>query len=163
VAFGTLLRSVQDAGLNIPIAGGPGNMSYPQMAQYANFLPKVLLFPAASSVAQGGVGPGPIRDAQTVYFNAFKKYAGKPDFLESSVWDAAMLVVEAYRKLGPDATADQFQHYFQTLHGWVGIMGVYDFRDGSQRGIGANVGVVAAWSAAKRDFVVVSKLGGLPK
>jgi hypothetical protein len=74
-----------------------------------------------------------------------------------------MLVVEAYRKLGPDATAEQFQRYFQTLHGWVGIMGVYDFRDGSQRGIGANVGVVAAWNAAKRDFVVVSRLGGLPK
>ena len=163
VAFGTLLRSAQDAGLDIPLAGGPGNMSYPQMAQYANFLPKVLLFPAASSVAEGGVGPGPIRDAQTVYFNAFKKYAGKPDFLESSVWDAATLVVEAYRKLGPDATAEQFQHYFQTLHGWVGIMGVYDFRDGSQRGIGASAGVVAAWSAAKHDFVVVSKLGGLPK
>ena len=111
----------------------------------------------------GGVGPGPIRDAQNVYFNAFKAMGLKADFLNSQIWDPALIVIDAYRATGPDATAAQLQSYLQQLHGWVGITGVYDFRDGSQRGVGIGAGVIARWDAAKGNFVAVSALGGRPK
>jgi branched-chain amino acid transport system substrate-binding protein len=42
---GTLLRGLHDAGIDIPIACGNGNMIYTQLAQYASFLPSQLYFP----------------------------------------------------------------------------------------------------------------------
>jgi hypothetical protein len=122
-----------------------------------------LLFPATSPTARGGVGAGPIRDAQRVYFAAFKAAGIQPDFQSALVWDPAMIVLDAYRALGVTATADQLQAYLQHLHSWIGISGVYDFRDGSQRGIGYRDGIIARWDPAKNDFVAVSRLGGYPK
>ena len=162
-AFATLLRGTQEVGLDVPVAGGTGNTTYAQMAQYASILPKELFFPSTSPVTAGGVGPGPIRDAQTAYFNAFKAIGVRPDFLNSQIWDPAMIVLDAYRALGPDASAAQFQRYFQQFHGWVGITGVYDFRDGSQRGVGVNAGIIARWDARKNDFVAITRLGGFAK
>jgi hypothetical protein len=40
------------------------------------------------------------------------------------------------------------------------VNGIYDFRDGSQRGISASAVVVDRWDVAKQTFVVVSKPGG---
>ena len=162
-AFGTLLRGTEEVGLNVPIAGGAGNASYTQMAQYTKFLPHTLIFPSISAVAPGGVGPGPIRDAQNVYFSEFHRRGMRADFLDGGVWDAGLIAVNAYRAVGPAATAEQLQNYVQHLHGWAGITGVYDFRDGSQRGIGVASGIVAQWDPAKNDFVAITHLGGLPK
>lgn len=162
-AFATLLRSTQEVGLTVPIAGGTGNTTYTQMAQYAKFLPKELIFPSTSPSTPGAVGPGPIRDAQNVYFGAFKAIGVKPDFLNSQIWDPAMIVLDAYRAIGPDATTEQLQAYIQHLHGWVGITGVYDFRDGSQRGVGIGTGIIARWDAQKNDFVAMTRLGGALK
>ena len=77
-AFATLLRGTQEVGLDVPILGGNANMTYAQMAQYASFLPHELYFPATSPTARGGVGAGPIRDAQKVYFDAFKAAGIQP-------------------------------------------------------------------------------------
>ena len=38
--FGTLLRGISDAGIDIPVLGGNGNLTYPQLAQYKAFTPK---------------------------------------------------------------------------------------------------------------------------
>jgi hypothetical protein len=74
-----------------------------------------------------------------------------------------MLIVSAYRAIGPNATAKQIQDYIQQLHSWVGINGVYDFRDGSQRGIGLSAGVVGRWNPTHHSFIAASRLGGQPK
>jgi branched-chain amino acid transport system substrate-binding protein len=157
--FGTVLRGLHDVGYDGVIAGGNGNMIFAQLEQYASFLPKLLIFPGRRAVAEG-TPPGPIHDAQTVYFNAFKSIGVRPDFANNIGWDPAMIVVDTLQHLGPDATAQQCRDYIQNLHSWVGINGVYDFRDGSQRGIGIDGVVIDRWDAAKEDFVPVSKPGG---
>ncbi len=162
-AQATLLRGTQELGLNVPIVGGTGNTTYAQMALYKAFLPKELLFPTSTQTARGSIGPGPVRNAQTAFFNAFKGVGVKPDFLNSGIWDPVMIILDAYRVLGPAATADQLQRYIQELHGWVGITGIYDFRDKSQRGIGINAGIVVKWDPDKNDFVAVTRLGGHAK
>jgi branched-chain amino acid transport system substrate-binding protein len=162
-AFATLLRGTQNVGLDVPIAGGSGNMTYTQMKQYAAFLPKQLLFSTMSVTTRGGIGPGPVHDAQTVYFDALKAAGVQADFQTAIIWDPASLIIEAYRALGTDATADGIQRYLQHLHGWTGITGVYDFRDGSQRGVGVGAGVVARWDDREKDFIALTKLGGYPK
>jgi hypothetical protein len=93
----------------------------------------------------------------------FKAAGIRPDFQNNIAWDPAMIIVSAYRAIGPDATAEQIQSYIQHLHSWTGINGIYDFRDGKQRGVTLGVGVVVQWDATKNDFVTVSKLGGYPK
>ncbi len=63
-------------------------------------------------------------------------------------------------KLGTDVTAEQLNNYIQHVNGWVGINGVYNYTDGSQRGIGIDGVVIDRWDPAKDDFVVLSKPGG---
>ena len=41
--------------------------------------------------------------------------------------------------------------------------GIYDFRDGSQHGVGQNSIVMVRYDAARDEFVTVSKRGGSPK
>src|SRR6202000_1807887 len=43
-AFGVVLHSVHDAGLDIPVCASQGNLSYVEMKQYAENLPRALHF-----------------------------------------------------------------------------------------------------------------------
>jgi branched-chain amino acid transport system substrate-binding protein len=158
--FGTVLHGIQDAGVTLPVGGGGANMTYSQMEQFKDVLPKELYFPSLSSLTASGAGPGPIRDAQMVYRKAFKDAGIRPDFQNNIAWDPAMIVVAAYKAVGPQATATQLQGFIQGLHSWAGINGIYDFRDGKQRGITLGVGVIARWDPKTGDFVAASKLGG---
>lgn len=160
--FGTAMRDVADAGIDVPIIGGSGNLSYAQLATYKSFLPAQLYFPGAISLVPDAVGVGPIRDAQALYFNGFRE-AGvpRPDLLLSTAWDPAMLLVSALRTIGPNATARQIHDYLVNLHGWVGINGVYDFRDGGQRGVGLQSQAIFRYENAKEAFTPVSRPGGL--
>jgi branched-chain amino acid transport system substrate-binding protein len=162
--FGTAMRGVADAGLDVPIVGGSGNLSYAQLATYQSFLPKEVYFPGAISLVPSVVGAGPIHEAQTAYFNSFRE-AGtpRPDVLLSVAWDPAMLVVSALRTLGPNAGAQQIRDYLVKLHGWVGIYGVYDFRDGQQRGVGIQSQAVFRYDNAAQTFTPVSRPGGFLK
>jgi branched-chain amino acid transport system substrate-binding protein len=162
-ALGTLLRSTRDVGLDVPIATSNANMQFSQLDQYAAFVPHELYFPTVSATTVGGAAPGPIHDQQQIYFQLFKQAGVTPDGQNSTIWDPAMLIVSAYRAVGPDATAKQLQDYLQGLHSWVGINGVYDFRDWSQRGIGLSAGVVGRWDPVHHTFIAASRLGGMPK
>lgn len=71
--------------------------------------------------------------AQMVRVKNAKSAGVKPDLGYNLAWDPTMLLVDALRKLGPDATALQLRDYILSLHGWAGINGVYDFSDGRPR------------------------------
>jgi branched-chain amino acid transport system substrate-binding protein len=159
-ATGTLLHGLHDTGVDIPIACGNGNMIYEQLAGYASFLPKVLLFPGRRSLVLDPATPPAIHKVETTYFDAFKAAGVRPNLASTLAWDPAMLVLDGLRKIGFDATAEQLNDYIQKTNGWIGINGSYDYRDGSQRGIGIDAVVIDRWDAAKDDFVIVSKPGG---
>jgi branched-chain amino acid transport system substrate-binding protein len=158
--FGTLLRNAHDAGLTIPIMGGNANENYAQLRQYKDFLPAQLYFPSPRSIAEGGALPGPIHDAQAVYFAAYRAAGARPDLPATMAWDPAMLIIDAYRHLGPETTADKVRAYIEHLHDWVGVNGVYDFADGSQRGLGENACVILRYDGATDAFVNASRPGG---
>lgn len=159
-AFGTELHGIADGGLEVPVLGSNGDMIYGQLQQYKGFMPKELLFTGILASSHDSLGSGPVKDAQTVYFNAFKAAGIKPDFPNTLAWDPALIVLDAYRHLGFNATAQQIREYINGLHGWVGINGVYDFRDGTQHGIGQNAVIMSRWDPFKEDFVSASKRGG---
>jgi branched-chain amino acid transport system substrate-binding protein len=159
-ATATLLRGLHDTGVDIPVACGNGNMIYEQLAQYAAFLPTTLLFPGRRSLVLDPAAPKPVHEIEAAYFAAFKAAGVRPNLASTLAWDPASMIVDAFKKLGTNVTADQLNDYIQHLNGWVGINGSYDYRDGSQRGIGIDGVVIDRWDAAKDDFVVVSKPGG---
>jgi branched-chain amino acid transport system substrate-binding protein len=161
--WGTIMRGVADAGIDVPVAGGNGNLVISQLDQYRAFLPSEMYFCGSIAVAPDSIGKGPIQDAQAVFFDAFKAAGVKPDLGYIIGWDPAMILVSALRELGTSATADQVRAYVVNLHGWVGINGVYDFRDGAQRGIGERSQVMDRWDKTRSEFVAVSRPAGYLK
>jgi branched-chain amino acid transport system substrate-binding protein len=161
--FGTALRGVHDVGLQVPIMASAGDMTYAQMTQYAPFLTNETYFPATAAAIPAGMAPaGPVREAQERFFGALHAAGIHPSFPHNLAWDPGMLIVAALRKIGPSATAAQIHEYIENTHGVVGIDGVYDFADGSQRGVGLNAARLYKWDAAKKDFVQVARGNGKP-
>ena len=159
--FGTLLRGIQDSGLNVPIGASSGNLIYGLLKQFSPLLPKEIYFPGAAALSPEKVPPGPIRDnMQAGYVKALRAAGARPEMMSTLVWDPLMIYVDALKKLGPDASAEQIRKYIADLHSWVGINGIYDFRDGSQRGIGQITCVIDTYDAAKDQIIAVSRPGG---
>jgi branched-chain amino acid transport system substrate-binding protein len=162
-AFGTVLHGISDAGLDIPVVASNGDMVAQQIASYKAFLPKELLFPGVLASVSTAVSAGPVKDAQSIYFKAFKDAGIKPEFPNTLGWDPTMIAVDALRHLGPNATPQKYRDYINSLHSWAGINGIYDFRDGKGHGIGQNAVIMMAYDAANGDFKQVSKRSGFLK
>jgi branched-chain amino acid transport system substrate-binding protein len=157
----TNLRGLNEAGLDVPVITTPGNMTHAQMTAMAKIIPKAgLYFPSTLVQAHGILRPGPIRDAQDRYFAAMHDAHVVPEPGGSYGWDPTLIIVQALRTLGPDATAAQIHDYLEQLHGFAGINGIYDFRDGQQHGLTRTAGVVARWFADKNDWIAVTRPGG---
>lgn len=158
--FGTALRGLKDAGLdNVALATSGANMTLAQMKAYGSLMPSNLYFAAVGyigGIAGNRAGAAAVR----TFTDAMKAHDVGVDFMTGMVWDPAMIVVDALRALGPDATAAQIHNWIENLHGWGGISGVYDFRSGSQRGLTQKDVVVLRWDNAQNRWIALSKPGG---
>jgi branched-chain amino acid transport system substrate-binding protein len=161
-ALGTVFHALQDTSLNIPISTSAGNMIYSQMLQYKGLAPEQLYFTATRGIAlDPNLRPGPIKTAQLTYFAALREAGLTPDFASVLTWDPAMIIVDALRHVGKDATAEKLHSYIEQLHSWPGVCAIYDFRDNGQRGLGQNAMLVYRWDPAHSAFVVPGASGGL--
>jgi ABC-type branched-subunit amino acid transport system substrate-binding protein len=132
------------------------------MTQYAPFVPSTLLFTGVRSLAHDVARAGPVKTSQDVFFKAMADAKIKPDIGQNIAWDSTMVVIDALKHLGTNATARQVHDYIENLHGYAGINGIFDFRDGSQRGLAGSSAVIVQWNAGKGDWVPVSSAGGTP-
>ena len=159
--FGTVLKAAVDGGIDVPMLTNAGNLSYVQMAQYAAFVPKDLYFTGFRSMGYKTAGPGPVRDAEKRWLDVMHDIGvAKPDVQFETAWDPSLIIVDALRHLGTNATADQVRTYIANLHGYVGINGIMDFRDGQQRGLTDTGALIVRWDTAAKDWIPVSKPGG---
>jgi branched-chain amino acid transport system substrate-binding protein len=159
-----IFKGILQAGLDVPTATTDGNMTLAQMTNYAEFLPKQLYFPAAEWPPHEGapkLDPA-IEKAQQEFYAEFKAAGVEPDVAATLAWTPAMLVTQALRELGPDATATQIRDYLAGLKGSPGIDGFFDFPTTPQRGLDDRNAVVTRWEPAKRAWVVLSEPGGMP-
>ena len=161
-AFGTALHGIRDAGLEIPVGTSPGNIVDTEMVQFAGLLPRELYMTGVTANSGDAADPS-VRAAQKVFLDAYRAAGATPDFISTPAWDATRILVAALRATGPSATPEQVQQYLQNLHGYAGIYGIYDFRDGSQRSVGEMSGIIDTWDPNKKAFVAVSKPGGYLK
>lgn len=162
-AIGTVFKAIAESGLNVPVATTDGNMTYAQMNQYANFLPKTLLIPSPQWLPEAPRNaPAGQVEAKRAFVMAYEGTGVKPDAASSFAWDPAMLVVSALRKLGPTAKAEELRNYLSQLTGFSGLNGVYDFTAVPQRGL-ADINVyITKWDSDKKTWFVVSDSRGTP-
>jgi branched-chain amino acid transport system substrate-binding protein len=157
--FATVLRAMKDAGMDLPTASTQANMSKAQMLQYDAILPTMLYFQTEPFMGHVAATPQ-AQKAQKVFFDAVKRSNLVPDALMSGSWDPAMIVVDALRHLGTNASASQLRDYIDNLHDYGGICGVYDFRGSNHRGLTQKDAIVMRWERTKLDWTVASGLGG---
>jgi branched-chain amino acid transport system substrate-binding protein len=160
--IGTVFRSISDVGLDIPVAVSASNLIYPQMKAFASFLPPQFMSAGLPAVALDSIPPGPLHTAVREFTEDMKAAGFHGDVALSIGWDPALIVINAYKKLGPNATAAQLRAYLSDLHGFAGANGVYDFRDGSQRGLTEANAIMVRWDAGRDTWVAISKFGGEP-
>jgi hypothetical protein len=86
----------------------------------------------------------------------------KPDTIAIAAWDPAMILVDGLRKLGPDASAAKLRAYINSLRGWTGVNGPYDFKAEPQRGLGDKNIVMIRYNPKDGTFAAASKFGGDP-
>jgi len=159
----TIFRAIIQAGLDIPIATTGGNMTYQQMSQYADFLPKQLYIPSSQWVVRDPklLAPALVKPHQH-FFEVYQQAGIKPDEASELAWDAGELVVETLRKIGPQATPAQVRDHIANLTDYPGIDGIYNFKKVPQRGLDVTGGVVTRWDAKVQTWEPVSKPTGVP-
>ena len=160
-ASAVALRGINESGLEVPVGIGPRTSSTRNSSRTRKFLPKQLFISTVLPLTPEEMPKGPIHDKQVEFAKAMAAVGSRSDAATGLPWDPLMISVSALRALGPDATADQVRDYILHLHGWVGINGVYDFADGSQRGIGENAGEVVQYIPAKHGWIRASRPRGL--
>lgn len=160
--FGTFLRNAHESGLEVPVFTTPANQTYEQMAQYADFMPHDLLFCSGPFSAPDQIADRTMRTAVRGLYDSLARLQARPGFPAQTDWDPALILVDAYRKLGFDATAEQIRAYIAGLRGWIGENGRYDFVATPQRGLDGSSTVIVRWDPGKGTWVAQSKLGGAP-
>jgi branched-chain amino acid transport system substrate-binding protein len=159
---GTLLRGAAEAGFDKPILVANSNATVAQMRAYAAFLPKELLFPVPPALTPNQLPRGPLRRTIESFRSTLRSAGIKPDIGQMTPWDTGSLAIEAYRRLGFEATPEQIRTFLAGVRGFVGVEGQFDFRGTPQRGLTVNDVVIIRWDAAQDDFVGVSRLAGAP-
>ena len=159
---GTVLRAIKDEGLDIPIMSSLGNVNHSQMDQYTPITPREIYFVAPGFISRDVTPKGPVRDAQQLFYKAYNAQGIDPDVGNSQSWDPTLIMIDALRHVGTTATPKQILDYIEALHDYPGSDGLYDFRDGSQRGIGLSSIVICRWDPAKKTWVAASEPGGKP-
>jgi branched-chain amino acid transport system substrate-binding protein len=159
---GLLFRGTRDIGLDLPTVTSPGNLTGTFLKQYAAVLPPELIFPAVSYYASGAPTDPATKAAVATLTTAIAGAGAEPDMITISAWDPGMLLVDALRKLGPDASAAALHDYLLKLQGWTGVDGPYDFISNPQRGVGGKNVVMVRWDGQQGKGVAVSDFGGTP-
>jgi branched-chain amino acid transport system substrate-binding protein len=161
--FGTVLRSLNDANITLPVMTTGANYSPVQLAQYVSFLPKDLYLPGYPFLVPDMIDAPAHKAAIKTFLDLFRAAGLEPSpGAAPYVWDPAMMVIAGLRKLGPDATAMQLRDYILGIRDFTGINGRYDFSSGNQHGLTAESQVIVRWDAARAAGVPVSRPGAVP-
>jgi ABC-type branched-subunit amino acid transport system substrate-binding protein len=83
--IGTVLRSVSNLGVTLPIVAGNGNMTFSQMKAYADFFPKELYFPGFAALVPDQLPNGVLKQ-KAAQFTAALRAAGGAESGHVSAW-----------------------------------------------------------------------------
>jgi len=158
---GTLLHGALDAGIELPVMISPAHLTYAEMKAFASYLPREAYFPGTAPYAPETLPSGPIKRAVGEYLDAFHAHGIQPDQSYLFTWNPALLIVDAFRKYGFDATPAQIRGFIASYRG-AGTLGQYDFQAIPQRGLNGSSVIIVRWDTAKGTWVGASRFGGQP-
>jgi len=162
--FGTVLRSLRDVGVDLPLTPNGANVNPDELTQFNDFLPTEMPLAGFPFMAPDQVQNTPLRGAVNDMIAAYrtsgeKISAGGVGY----AWDAASIVLSGLRKIGPNATAEQLRDYVLGLRNFAGIDGVYDFVGiPDQHGLSDDNVVMVGWNPKAKDWFPLSRLGSVP-
>lgn len=161
-AFGTILRGLRDAGMDIPVLTTGGNLSYQQMEAYKDVIPSNLVFSAVPVLVPESVTDPVTKKAVGDFIDQFKSQGIRPDIGFAVPWDGMMIVMQAFKKYGFGITPAQMRDYIDGVTNYVGLFGKMDFKAAPQRGLVKDNIIVARWDPEKDRWIALSKPGGIP-
>jgi branched-chain amino acid transport system substrate-binding protein len=150
-AFGTALHGMQNVGLDLPVGTTSGNAGIDELKQFSTFSPAELYVLGSAYLAPAGADPR-IKPQVQAFYDAMRGSGIPIDYLSGTAWDPAMIYIDAFRKLGTNATAAQIHKYIESLTSYPGITGVHDFTDGSQRGLNIDSVLITRWNKKDSTF-----------
>lgn len=145
-AFGTALRELANAGLDVPVATSPSNGNPEELAQFKAFLPRTLL--TTGLPYQAGVDNPALKAAAAQYLDGLRAAQIKPSPMQAYAWDPIKIAVTALQRLPAGADSTQLRGELESLHDVAGLFGSYDFRAGDQHGLDGRDSPFLAWDAA---------------
>lgn len=164
--FGTVLRSLSDAGVDLPIFTGATNIAPDFIARFKQYVPAAGLWIVFPSYAKRDrPARDPLRATIEEFYTTLEAAGLHPGAAHAFAWDEAKIVVAALRALGPGASAAQIHDWIENLHDFPGALGMYDFRTGDQHGLGTDSCYIVRYdpnAPGGGDTQVVSDAGGAP-
>ena len=163
-AIAGIFKGLIQAGLEVPVVTTTGNMVNDVMRQFDAFLPKTLYIPVTAFAPHEGLYTlDPRVEAQQKSFYALAQETKLPvDYMAAGVWDPLLMLTDALRSLGPNATAPQVRDWLAGQTAWAGINGLYDFTRTPQRGLEEKDAVMTRWDRQAGTWISVSEPGGKP-
>lgn len=161
----TVFRAMIQTGFVVPVGTTGGNMTYAQMNQFADILPRELYIPGPEWPIDGDPRiplPPAVAAKQHDLYAAFAAAGAKPDEGSLLGWEPANIVVDALRHLPAGATSAQLHDYLVQLTGAAGVNGIYDFRKSPQRGLSLDNVIVTRWNPAQGRWSAVAGPTGVP-
>lgn len=151
----TVLRGIADGNLTIPVFTSNGNMSVAQLDSYKSFVPKELLFAAYPALTADPVSDRAVAARIEDFRTQMKAAGASADLLHAIPWDPAYLIVDAFRRAGPDASPLKLRDALNGVDGWPGLLGRYSFKAIPNRGLGLKALIVARWDPARSTWITV--------
>jgi branched-chain amino acid transport system substrate-binding protein len=162
--FGIVLRSLSDAGVDVPLFTGATNIAPAFIERFKQYVPKAGLWIVFPSYAKRDrPNRDPLKATIDEFYTTLEAAGLRPGAAHAFAWDEARIIVAALRALGPNASAAQIHTWIESLHDFPGALGSYDFRSGDQHGLGNNSLYVVRYDPASASGMdVMSEAGGAP-
>lgn len=160
--FATVVRGLNDAGIDIPVITTSANGNPPQLKQLGSILPRDLYINGVPYVLGDALKDPQLRIQAKTYLDAFKATGVEPTPSNTSAWDPLLMLLAALRQYGPALTADQLKAFLLAQSHFAGVNGFYNFSTGDQHGLDSNAVVMIGWDKVKQDFYPAAQPGGIP-
>jgi branched-chain amino acid transport system substrate-binding protein len=132
-----IAKRMKDKGIDIPFMGSHGiaNKTFIDLAGEAA---DGVLFPAGKMLIwQKALKPGtPQYELMKEFSEAYSaRYGEQPNTFAGHGWDAILILTEALKKVGADASPDKLREAIEKTQGLVGTAGVFNYSPANHNGL----------------------------
>ncbi|MGQ9476468.1 MAG: ABC transporter substrate-binding protein [Actinomycetota bacterium] len=152
-----IAKRMRDKGINLPYVGSHG-IANQQFIQLAGEAANGVVFPAGKMLIYKKVlAPGsPEYEFIKDFDQAYQEEYGQPiNTFAGHGWDAILIITEALKRVGPDATPEELRDEIEKTEGLVGTAGIFNYSSQDHNGLSPDDLVMVEivnnqWEPAKR-------------